>query len=145
MIISTKGRYALRIMLDMALHRDETVKVKDIAARQKISEKYLERIIAMLNRTGLVRSTRGAQGGYSLTREPQEYTAGMILRVTEGDLAPVDCLTIDALPCGNSGICATVEVWKRMYEAINNVIDNITLQELVEIAKEKQGREENRT
>lgn len=137
MTISTKGRYALRIMLDLGAHVGETVKLKDIAARQDISEKYMEQIIAVLNKSGYVRSTRGAQGGYQLVKQPQEYTVGMILRLTEGSLAPVECIAENALPCERSGRCATVEVYRRIYDAVNDVIDNITVQDLLEIEKEK--------
>lgn len=137
MTISTKGRYALRIMMDLGAHIGETVKLKDIAARQEISEKYMEQIIAVLNKSGYVRSTRGAQGGYQLVKQPREYTVGMILRLTEGSLAPVECLTENALSCERNGRCATVEVFKRIYNAVNDVIDNITVQDLLEIEKEK--------
>ena len=137
MTISTKGRYALRIMLDLAGHIGETVKLKDIASRQEISEKYMEQIIAVLNKAGYVRSTRGAQGGYQLVKAPRDYTVGMILRLTEGSLAPVECLAEYALPCERAGKCATVEVYRRIYEAVNNVIDAITLQDLVDIEHEK--------
>ena len=137
MTISTKGRYALRIMLDLGAHMGETVKLKDIATRQDISEKDMEQIIAVLNKSGYVRSTRGAQGGYQLVKNPQEYTVGMILRLTEGSLAPVECLAENALPCERNGRCATVEVYRRIYDAVNDVIDNITVQDLLEIEKEK--------
>ena len=137
MIISTKGRYALRIMIDLANHQKETVKLKDIAVRQEISEKYMEQIIAVLNKAGYVRSTRGAQGGYQLVKTPKEYTVGMILRLTEGSLAPVECLCENALPCDRSGECATVEVYRRIYDAVNDVIDNTTLQDLLEIEQQK--------
>ena len=137
MTISTKGRYALRIMMDLADHKGETIKLKDIAARQDISEKYMEQIIAVLNKAGYVRSTRGAQGGYQLVREPKEYTVGMVLRMTEGSLAPVECLAENALPCERESKCATVEVYKKIYEAVNNVIDNFTIQNLLDIEHEK--------
>lgn len=137
MTISTKGRYALRIMMDLADHKGETIKLKDIAARQDISEKYMEQIIAVLNKAGYVRSTRGAQGGYQLVREPKEYTVGMVLRLTEGSLAPVECLAENALPCEREAKCATVEVYKKIYEAVNNVIDNFTIQNLLDIEHEK--------
>ncbi len=137
MTISTKGRYALRIMLDLGAHIGETVKLKDIAARQEISEKYMEQIIAVLNKSGYVRSTRGAQGGYQLVKQPKEYTVGMILRLTEGSLAPVECLAENALPCERNERCATVEVYRRIYDAVNDVIDHITVQDLLEIEKEK--------
>ncbi|MDE7271451.1 MAG: Rrf2 family transcriptional regulator [Lachnospiraceae bacterium] len=137
MTISTKGRYALRIMLDLAGHIGETIKLKEIASRQEISEKYMEQIIAVLNKAGYVRSTRGAQGGYQLVKAPKDYTVGMILRLTEGPLVPVECLSENALPCDREGKCATVEVYRRIYEAVNNVIDTITLQDLIEIEHEK--------
>jgi Rrf2 family protein len=110
MTISTKGRYALRIMMDLANHLGETIKLKDIAARQEISEKYMEQIISVLNKAGYVRSNRGAQGGYQLVMMPKDYTVGMVLRLTEGSLAPVECLSDNALPCEREGKCATIEV-----------------------------------
>jgi len=124
-------------MLDLGAHIGETVKLKDIAARQEISEKYMEQIIAVLNKSGYVRSTRGAQGGYQLVKQPKEYTVGMILRLTEGSLAPVECLAENALPCERNERCATVEVYRRIYDAVNDVIDHITVQDLLEIEKEK--------
>ena len=137
MTISTKGRYALRIMMDLAGHMGETVKLKDVAARQELSEKYMEQIIAVLNKAGYVRSTRGAQGGYQLVKEPESYSVGMILRLTEGSLAPVECLAENALPCDRSGKCATVEIYRKIYDAINQVIDNTTLQDLIDIEAKK--------
>lgn len=138
MKISTKGRYALRLMLDLAMNDDgNVVRIKDIAARQEISDKYLEQIISVLNKAGYVRSVRGPQGGYSLKKEPKEYTVGMILRLTEGSLAPVACVEEDADPCSREDICATVEVWKRLNHAVNDVLDHMTLADLVEIQKAK--------
>jgi Rrf2 family protein len=137
MTISTKGRYALRIMMDLANHLGETIKLKDIAARQEISEKYMEQIISVLNKAGYVRSNRGAQGGYQLVMQPKDYTVGMVLRLTEGSLAPVECLSDNALPCEREGKCATIEVYKRIYDAVNNVIDNMTIQDLLDIEREK--------
>lgn len=132
MKISTKGRYAVRIMLDLAMHNTgESIRAKDIAVRQEISEKYLEQIIAVLNRAGYVKSVRGAQGGYRLAKEPGEYTVGMILRLTEGDMAPVACLEHGAPECGRRAVCETLEVWKELYEAVNNVIDNVTIADLI--------------
>lgn len=131
MKISTKGRYAVRVMLDLALNNTgECIKVKDIAARQGISEKYLEQIIAVLNRAGYVKSVRGAQGGYRMAKDPGEYTVGMILRLTEGDMAPVACLEEGAPECERCDTCETLEVWKKLYEAVNNVIDNVTIADL---------------
>ena len=141
MKISTKGRYAVRVMLDLALHNSgEGIKVKDIANRQGISDKYLEQIIAVLNKAGYVKSVRGAQGGYRIAKDPKEYTVGMILRLTEGSMAPVACLEENADECERCDTCETLEVWKELYHAINNVIDNVTLEDLVE---RRQKRLEN--
>lgn len=137
MAISTKGRYALRIMLDLAEHSGEVIKLKEIAGRQNISEKYMEQIISILNKAGYVRSTRGAQGGYQLVRNPEAYTVGMILRLIEGSLAPVECLADSALPCDRHGKCATVELYKRIYDAVNQVVDNMSLQDLLDIETQK--------
>lgn len=133
MKISTKGRYALRLMLDLALNNTgEYITIKSIAARQEISEKYLEQIISMLNRAGYVKSVRGAQGGYKLSKEPVEYTVGMILRLTEGSLAPVDCLDENSEECNRRSGCVTREVWVDLYDAICSVVDHVTLQDLVD-------------
>lgn len=132
MKVSTKGRYALRLMLDLALNNTgEYITIKSIAARQEISEKYLEQIISLLNRAGYVKSIRGAQGGYRLVKDPSEYTVGMILRLTEGNLLPTDCLNEDYEECKRTNICVTREVWQELYDAICSVIDHITLQDLV--------------
>lgn len=133
MKISTKGRYAVRVMLDLALNNTgECIKVKEIASRQGLSEKYLEQIIAVLNKAGYVKSVRGAQGGYRIAREPRDYTVGMILRLTEGSLAPVSCLDAESNECERCDTCETLEVWKELYRAVNDVVDNITLADLVE-------------
>ena len=133
MKISTKGRYALRLMIDLGENNTGTpVSLRDVAKRQGISEKYLEQIISILNKAGYVRSVRGAQGGYLLRREPKEYTVGDILRLTEGSLAPVTCVEDEDMPCERQDNCVTVIVWKKINEAINNVVDNITLQDLVD-------------
>lgn len=138
MKISTKGRYAVRVMLDLALNNTgECIKVKDIASRQGISEKYLEQIIAVLNRAGYVNSVRGAQGGYRIAKDPSEYTVGMILRLTEGSMAPVACLEEGAPDCDRCDTCETLEVWKDLYAAINNVIDNVTIADLVEKSRQR--------
>ena len=108
MKISTKGRYALRLMLDLAMHSTgNPVSLKDVAKRQGISDKYLEQIISILNRAGYVKSVRGAQGGYMLRRDPEEYTVGMILRLTEGSLAPVSCIEEDEVSCDRQESCVT--------------------------------------
>lgn len=140
MKISTKGRYALRMMLDLAINdRGEYIKIKEIAERQGISEKYLEQIITLLGRAGYVKSVRGASGGYRLSKKTDQYTIGMILRLTEGSLAPVSCLEDQLHECSRFEECATIEVYKRMNEAIKSVIDNMTLADLVEIQMEKQN------
>lgn len=138
MKISTKGRYALRLMLDLALNSGgDLVRIRNIAERQEISEKYLEQIISILNHAGYVRSVRGAQGGYRLAKDPSEYTVGMILRLTEGSLAPVACLDDEVNQCSRYEQCATLEVWERLRDAINGVVDHITLADLVEWQQEK--------
>ncbi|HIU64185.1 MAG TPA: Rrf2 family transcriptional regulator [Candidatus Avacidaminococcus intestinavium] len=138
MKISTKGRYALRLMLDLAVnYTGEYITIKSIAKRQEISEKYLEQIITQLSKAGFVRSARGAQGGYMLTRKPQDYTIGDILRVMEGNLSPVACLEEDHNLCNRTNECVTLEVWLKLEQAINNVVDNITLADLVERHQEK--------
>jgi Rrf2 family protein len=121
MKISTKGTYAIQVMLDLAIHNTgENINVKKIAERQDISEKYLEQIISILNKAGYVRSIRGAQGGYRLAKDPTEYTVGDILRITEGSLEPV------------SESESPLNVWRRLSDAINNVLDSVTLQDLVD-------------
>ena len=132
MMISTKGRYALRIMIDLAQHDGATpVSVREIAERQEISGKYMEQIISVLTRSGLLRSVRGAQGGYHLAYAPGEITVGMILRATEGDLAPAECVLDGAQHCDRRGACPSRTVFSKVYSAINDVIDNVTLDELV--------------
>ena len=123
MKISTKGRYGLRLMVDLAVHYEQgLVPLKEIAVRQEISEKYLEQIMMQLNRSGLVRSVRGAQGGYCLAQPPESITVGAVLRVMEGSLAPVDCDRMDR--------CVTVTVWQKLKEAVEGVVDAITLRDL---------------
>lgn len=132
MKISTRGRYALRLMMDIAANGGEKpVSIKEIAKRQDISDKYLEQIISILNSAGFVRSIRGPQGGYVLRKKPEEYTAGMILRLTEGTLSPVACVEDDAVPCERMDNCATFELWRRLNKAISDVVDQITLADLV--------------
>ena len=133
MKISTKGRYALRLMVDLAQHNTgEMIRIKDVSERQNISEKYLEQIITSLKRAGYVKSLRGAQGGYRLAREPKEYTVGMILRLTEGNMAPVSCLEDEENECSRAGNCISLRLWKMLDEAIKGVIDRVTLQDLLD-------------
>mgnify|MGYP002590316782 CR=1 FL=1 len=152
MMISTKGRYALRIMVDVAQHDGEMpVSVREIAQRQDISGKYMEQIISVLTRSGLLRSIRGAQGGYHLAKSPEQITVGMILRATEGDLAPAECVSVDGHACTRSGVCPSHAsaktrqaqrnsssvpctahaVFSKVYSAINSVIDGVTLCDLI--------------
>lgn len=139
MKISTKGRYALRLMLDLANnHQYGYTPVKEISLRQDISDKYLEQIISRLSKAGLVISARGAQGGYKLSKAPADCTIGEILRVLEGDLAPVACAASDnPASCPRSDDCVTTEVWRRIGDAINNVVDNLTLADLLKWQEQK--------
>lgn len=138
MKISTRGRYALRMMLDLAVNNNgEPIRLKDISKRQGISDKYLEQIISILNKAGFVRSIRGPQGGYMLNREPKEYTVGMILRLTEGSLAPVACLDYEPNDCERRNECVTLILWEKLNDAIKSVVDNITLRDLVQWQMEK--------
>lgn len=146
MLVSTKGRYALRTMLDLALHGDgKPVKIKDIALRQEISGKYLEQIIAMLSRAGFVKSIRGNQGGYYLSRPAADYTVGMILRAAEGNLAPVDCLAAEENRCGRREDCVTRRIWEEMEQAITSVTDRYTLEDLVRWGQEIEDKETEET
>lgn len=132
MKISTKGRYALRMMCDIAANDSgDAIPLKEIAARQNISVKYLEQIVIILNRAGFVKSIRGSQGGYKLTNPPKYYTVGMILRLTEGSLAPVVCLEDNVNTCGRASECSTLFVWEQLYSAVCNVVDNITIEDIL--------------
>ena len=133
MKISTKGRYALRLMLDLAMDTSgEPVRIKDVAERQEISVKYLEQIVSILAKAGYVRSIRGPQGGYRLAREPEDYTVGMILRLTEGSLTPVECAETEPGACSREDTCVTRKLWKELDEAIRSVVDKYTLEDLVQ-------------
>ena len=137
MKISTKGRYALRMMYDMAINDNgSAMPLKDIASRQNISIKYLEQIVILLNRAGFVKSVRGAQGGYRLAHEPEFYTVGMILRLTEGSMAPVACLDDEVNQCPRASQCPTLFVWERLNDAVKDVIDNMTLKDIIEHGRE---------
>lgn len=132
MLISTKGRYALRVMIDLAEHQaDGFIPLKVIAERQAISEKYLESIIKILVRAKLLRALRGKGGGYELTRAPGEYTVGGILRLTEGSMAPVSCLEPDADACARAAECRTLALWRGLDKVISDYLDNITLSDLI--------------
>ena len=134
MKISTKGRYALRLMLDLAQNNTgEMIRVKEISERQGISEKYLEQIITMLKRANYVKSLRGAQGGYRLAKEPKEYTVGMILRLTEGNMNLEDEIN----QCERADSCITLRLWTMLDDAIKGVIDHVTLQDMLDWGQEK--------
>ncbi len=144
MRLSTRGRYALRLMLDIALRPEEdSISLKSVAQRQDISVKYLEQIAAPLVQGGLLRAIRGARGGYRLCRMPEEYTVGLILRTIEGSLAPVACVEKGEAFCSRMDECVTVEVYRRINDAIDNVVDHITLRDLVELHREKQNNRES--
>ena len=130
-MISTRGRYALRVMIDLAEQGRETyTPLKEVAERQRISKKYIEAIMASLSKAGLVDAGHGKGGGYRLNKPAEEYTVGEILRVTEGDLAPVACLEHGAAPCEYAGECKTLPVWDKLNLMINGYLDGITLAEL---------------
>ena len=132
MRISTKGRYALHLMLDLAInHTGSYISLKAVAQRQGISDKYLEQIIHLLSKAGLVQSARGAQGGYRLARDPKDYTVGEILRLAEGSLSPVHCLDCSS-PCEKIQSCITVSLYRRIQDAIDSVVDHTTLDDLVQ-------------
>ena len=131
MLVSTKGRYALRVMVDLAEHQAAgRIPLKEIAARQGISEKYLENILATLVRANMLSGMRGKGGGYVLTRPPEQYTVGEILRLTEGSLAPVACLSCEE-PCERADSCRTVGMWRRFEEITNEYFDGITVKDLM--------------
>ena len=131
MKISTKGRYAVDVLLYMAADNSgEYITLKSIAESQSLSWKYLEHIVSVLNKAGFVKSSRGSQGGYKLARQPEEYTLGMILRLMEGSLSPVNCLESEN-DCPNQNQCVTMRAWKQLADAIDDVVDGITLADLV--------------
>jgi len=132
MKISTKGRYALRMLIDLAKNQgDGFVALKDIAERQGISKKYLEQIVPFLNKSDILLTNRGFQGGYRLAKSPDCYTAGEILRLTEGSLSPVACIQQDAVKCSRSTDCPTLPLWKGLNNVINEYLDSVTLQDLL--------------
>ena len=132
MNITSKGRYALRVMLDLAQHRQEGyISLKTIAERQGYSMKYLEMIVGSLKRAGLVASTRGKEGGYQLIRDPQDYTIGEILRCIEDNLAPVSCIKAGDICCEHAGECMTVPMWKELDDITNAYLDGVSLQDLL--------------
>lgn len=132
MKISTKGRYALRTLIDLAQHSDQgLVALKDIAARQEISQKYLEQIVTQMSKAGFLKGVRGPQGGYRLSRDPQNMNVAEILEAIEGSLAPVSCLGSETNECDRCGDCSTLELWTGLYENVMGYLTGITLQDLV--------------
>ncbi len=132
MIVSTRGRYALRVMIDLAQHGEgEYIPMKNIAKRQGISLKYLERILPVLTKNHLIEGVHGKGGGYRLCRSPGDYKVGEILRLTEGDFAPVSCLESGAEPCERADRCPTISMWKELGEMIDRYFDGITLADLM--------------
>ena len=133
MKISTKGRYALRMLYDLALHQEDGyVSLKDIAERQNISKKYLEQIVPLLNKTGLLRTNRGNKGGYMLAGRPGEISVGDVLRATEGSIAPVSCLEFEPNECPRANECSTLFVWEGLYKVMTEYLDSISLQDIIE-------------
>lgn len=132
MMVSTRGRYCLRVMIDLAEHQGEGyVRMKDVAERQDISLKYLEKILPVLAKNNIVDGIQGKGGGYRLTRLPEEYTLGEILRLTEGTLAPVACLECGAVPCGRANQCRTLPVWTELDRIVNTYLDSVTIADLL--------------
>ena len=132
MNVTSKGRYALRVMLDLAQHREEGyISLKTIADRQGYSMKYLEMIVGSLKRADLVASTRGKEGGYRLVRDPEDYTIGEILRCIEDNLAPVACIKAGDICCEHAGECMTVPMWKELDDITNAYLDGVSLQDLL--------------
>ena len=142
MRVSTKGRYALRMLIDLAEHRqDGFVSLKDIAERQNLSKKYLEQIVPTINKPTILRTNRGFMGGYQLAREPAAITVGEILRLTEVSLSPVACLEQDPIQCDKMATCDTLPVWQGLNRVINDYLDSVTLQDIL---TQKQARTESR-
>lgn len=132
MIISTRGRYALRVMIDIAQNgNDKYIALNDISARQNVSKKYLESILVLLTKDGLLLGLRGKGGGYKLAKQPQEYTVCEILQLTEGCLAPVACLKKDAVPCPKAPNCKTLPLWKGLHKTVINYLESKTLADLI--------------
>ena len=133
MKISTKGRYALRMLTDLAIHQgDGFVSLKGIAERQGVSQKYLEQIVPLLNKRGILRTNRGNKGGYMLAKRAEELTVGEVLRATEGSLAPVACLELETNDCPNAAQCPTLYVWQGLFDVITQYLDSITVQDIID-------------
>jgi Rrf2 family protein len=137
MKVSTKGRYALRMLLDLAEHKDEFIPLKEIAERQNISKQYLEQIVALLNTSDIIRANRGKQGGYRLAKTPSQITVGQVLRLTEGSLAPVACLESETNLCDRASYCKTLPMWQGLNQVITDYLDSVNLQSMIEQYKEQ--------
>ena len=132
MMISTRGRYALRVMIDLAEHNEGYIPMKAVAERQGLSLKYLEQILPVLTKHHLIEGIQGRSGGYRLCREPQDYTAGEVLRLTEGDLSPVSCMSADAAPCERSEECRTLPLWSGLNKVVNEYLDSVSIADLMQ-------------
>lgn len=133
MKISTKGRYAVRMLVDLAEHKDEGfVALKDIAERQEISKKYLEQIVPLLNKSGILKANRGYQGGYMLAKDPADLTICEILKITEGSVAPVACLDFEPIQCERAEECSTLYIWEGLYKVITDYLNGITIQDIID-------------
>ena len=140
MVISSKGRYALRVMVDLAEHGgDGYVSMRDVARRQELSDKYAGQVMSLLSRAGLVSGVTGKGGGYRLTRKPEEYPLGEILRLTEGSLAPVACLDGGANSCPRAGKCQTLPMWEKLDDLINGYLDSVSLADLLHTSPENKN------
>lgn len=136
MLISTRGRYALRVLIDMAEHQsDGYVPLKEVAQRQEISEKYMEAIIKLLVKDGILEGLRGKGGGYRLMKAPDQFTVGSILRLTEGSLSPVTCLEPGAAPCAKMAECRTLDFWKGLDKVINEYLERYTIADLMQMGE----------
>lgn len=142
MKISTKGRYALRMLIELAEYpTGEFVSLKDIAERQNISKKYLEQIVPMLNKNGILKTNRGNKGGYAFVKTPDKLTVGDVLRATEGSLAPIACLEYEPNECPRAESCSTLYIWRGLYKTVTEYLDNITLQDIIDHNNNSKGND----
>ena len=140
MKISTKGRYALRMLSDLAVHQSEGyISLKDVAERQNISKKYLEQIVPLLNKSGIIKANRGNKGGYMIAGKASDLTVGTVLRATEGSLAPVACLEYEPNECERINECTTIEIWEGLYKLISEYLDGITVQDIADKSNSLNG------
>ncbi len=140
MRISTKGRYALRMLVYLAAHQENGfISLKEIAEEQNISKKYLEQIVPMLNKDGILRTNRGNRGGYMLAKKPADCTVGDILRATEGSMAPVSCLEYEVNDCPRAHDCCTLPIWEGLYKRINEYLDSVSLQDILQYSSDISG------